>query len=195
MIKNATSCFKVSDIGICPNCQSKAIIKNGFTKNRKQQYYCTCCYKRFIDFYSYNSYKIEDKIIIQLTKEGLGIRSTARVLNISPTTLLKRIIAIARSIPNQPIYKGKIYEVDEMRSFIKNKEIQIWIVYALERITKRVVSFAIGKRTKQTLKSVITTVLLSNPKTIYTDGLRQYKSLIDPKIHKVKRFCTNHIER
>lgn len=82
-----------------------------------------------------------------------------------------------------------------MRSFIRNKENQIWIVYALERITKRVVSFAIGKRTKQTLQNVITTVLLSDPKIIYTDGLRQYKSLIDPKIHKVKRFCTNHIER
>lgn len=30
--------------------------------------------------------------IIQLTKEGLGIRSTARVLKISASTLLKRII-------------------------------------------------------------------------------------------------------
>lgn len=195
MLKNSTSCSKVSDTGVCPNCQSKSIIKNGFTKNRKQQYYCNSCCKRCIDFYSYNSYKVEDKIIIQLTKEGLGIRSTARVLQISTTTLLKRIITIARGIPNQPIYKGKIYEVDEMRSFIRNKENQIWIVYALERITNRIVSFAIGKRTKQTLQNVINTVLLSEPKTIYTDGLRQYKSIIPTNIHKVKRFSTNHIER
>jgi len=59
---------------------------------------------------------------VQLTKEGLGIRSTARVLQISITTLLKRIISIAKSIPNKPIYKGKIYEVDEMRTFIKKKK-------------------------------------------------------------------------
>ncbi|PWJ89271.1 hypothetical protein BC749_12418 [Flavobacterium araucananum] len=30
---------------------------------------------------------------MQLTKEGLGIRSTARILKISTTTLLKRIVS------------------------------------------------------------------------------------------------------
>lgn len=195
MIKNETSCIKVSDVGICPHCKSRSIIKNGFTKNRKQQYYCKDCFKRSIDFYTYNSYQVKDTTIIQLTKEGLGIRSTARVLKIANTTLLKRIIAIAKGIPNQPIARGKTFEVDEMRSFIKNKENQIWIVYALERKTKKVVSFAIGKRTKRTLQNVVNSLLLSEPKTIYTDGLRQYKSLITDKIHKVKRFCTNHIER
>ena len=59
---------------------------------------------------------------LQFTKEGLGIRSTARILKISTTTLLKRIIAIAKKIPNQPIFKHKTYEVDEIRTFVKNKE-------------------------------------------------------------------------
>jgi len=40
MIKNDILCFKVSDTGICPNCKSRNIVKNGFTKYRKQQYYC-----------------------------------------------------------------------------------------------------------------------------------------------------------
>ncbi|WP_367997508.1 helix-turn-helix domain-containing protein [Alistipes indistinctus] len=34
---------------------------------------------------------MNDKIVT-LTKEGVGIRNTARILNISPTTLLCRII-------------------------------------------------------------------------------------------------------
>ena len=82
-----------------------------------------------------------------------------------------------------------------MRSFITRKDNLVWIVYALERKTKRVVSFSIGKRTKRTLQNVIDLLLLSRPKAIYTDGLRQYKSIIDSKIHKVKRFGTNRIER
>jgi IS1 family transposase len=131
----------------------------------------------------------------QLEKEGLGIRSTARVLQISTTTLLKRIITIAKNIPNQSLRRGQIYEVDEMRTFIRNKETLLWIVYALERKTKRVVSFAIGRRTKSTLQNVTDTLLLSKPKRIYTDGLKLYKFLIDENIHKVKRFATNHIER
>ncbi|GGF10474.1 hypothetical protein GCM10011518_19580 [Flavobacterium limi] len=47
------------------------------------------------------------------TKEGLGIRSTARILKISATTLLKRIVSIARSISKPIISRGKIYEVDD----------------------------------------------------------------------------------
>ena len=57
MEKNKSSCFKVSDTGICPHCKGKELVKNGFTKNKKQQYYCKSCMKRFIDYYSYNAYQ------------------------------------------------------------------------------------------------------------------------------------------
>ncbi|HRE77741.1 MAG TPA: IS1 family transposase [Flavobacterium sp.] len=196
MKKSDTTCFKISDIGICPHCKSNQIIKNGFTKNRKQQFYCKSCKTRSIDFYSNNAYcKYINSSIIRLTKEGVGIRSTARILNISPTTVLRRIILIAKAIKSPSISMGKIYEVDEMRSFISNKSRPIWIVYALQRKTKKVVSFAIGKRTLRTLGTVINTLQLSKPKRIYTDGLRHYKSLTEKTIHCVKRYGTNQIER
>ena len=161
MIKNDTTCFKVSDTQICPNCNSKNLIKNGYTKNKKQQFYCKNCQKRCIDFYSNHACKtnINEKIII-LTKEGLGIRSTARVLKISATTLLKRIISIAKSISLPTISKGKTYEVDEMRTYIRNKQKLIWIVYALERETKKVVSVHVGSRTNATLNVVLKTLKL-----------------------------------
>lgn len=82
-----------------------------------------------------------------------------------------------------------------MRTFIKNKEKPIWIVYALDRKTKQVVSFSIGRRTKRTLQYVTNTLLLSNPKTIYTDKLAHYKSLLKDAVHSTRPFGTNHIER
>ena len=83
----------------CPKCKEKKVIKNGRTKNNKQQYYCKMCSHRFIEYYTNQAYKLDiNENIIQLTKEGLGIRSTARILKISTTTLLKRIILIARNI-------------------------------------------------------------------------------------------------
>ena len=110
-------CCIFSDGKICPNCKSKNSIKNGFTANKKQQYVCKSCKNRFIDFYTYKAYNSWiNKRIIKFTKEGLGIRSTARILKISTTTLLKRIITIAKKIPNQPIFKNKTYEVDEIRT-------------------------------------------------------------------------------
>ena len=134
MSKNATSCFRVSDGTNCPRCREKKVSKNGTTKNKKQQYYCKSCGKRFIENYTYMAYKSDvDKNIIQFTKEGLGIRSTSRILKISTTTLLKRIVSIAKTI-NQPIIsKGKIYEVDEMFTYIRHKRNFIWLVYALEK--------------------------------------------------------------
>jgi IS1 family transposase/transposase-like protein len=196
MINYSTSCIKVSDTQIWPKCKSKKIIKNGVTKNNKQQYYCKTCVTRFIDYYTNRAcLPTINQSIILLTKEGLGIRSTARVLQISTTTLLKRIIAISKNIPQPIISKNKTYEVDEMRSFIKRKDKLIWIVYALERETKKVVSFAIGARTNKTLNVVLTTLRLAKAKTIYTDGLKHYHYLIEKTVHKVIRFATNHIER
>ncbi|SMC70190.1 IS1 family transposase [Moheibacter sediminis] len=195
-MKTETKCFKVSDTVICPNCKANQIIKNGKTKTGKQQFLCKSCKKRFIDFYTYNAYQTDlNQQIIILTKEGLGIRSTARVLNISTTTLLKRILSISRNIKPPIISMRKEYEVDELCTYIGSKQRRIWIVCALERISKGIVSFNIGRRTNQTLKSVISTLNLSKAKFIYTDELKNYKFLIEKNIHKVKRFGTNSIER
>ncbi|WP_324292111.1 IS1-like element transposase [Chryseobacterium sp. C-71] len=112
MIEDHSSCIRVSDTRICENCNSKNIIKNGTTKTKKQQYICKNCNKRFIEFYNYKAYhKNINSKIIQLTKEGLGIRSTARVLKISATTLLRRIIKIADNISQPKISFYQSYEL------------------------------------------------------------------------------------
>lgn len=196
MIEDHSSCIRVSDTGICENCYSKNIIKNGTTKTKKQQYICKSCNKRFIEFYSYKAYHKNINLkIIQLTKEGLGIRSTARVLNISTTTLLRRIIKIADDINQPKISFYQSYELDEMRFFIRKKSNPQWLVYAIHKKSKMVAGFYIGKRTNKTLKAVITTLLNSNPEKIYTDKLKNYQYLIPKEIHQTKRFETNSIER
>lgn len=192
MSKNATSCSRVSDGINCPRCGEKKVYKNGTTKNKKQQY---CC-KRFIENYTYMAYKSDvNKNIVQFTKEGLGIRSIARILKISTTTLLKRILSIARTIQQPIISKGKTYEVDELCTYIRQKRNYIWLVYALEKESKTVVSFNVGKRTNKTLSRVLDTLKLSEARKIFTDRLKNYWYLIDEKLHSVKRFSTNHIER
>ena len=168
----------------------------GKTKTKKQQYFCKNCNKRFLDFYTYQAYRFGiDNDIIALTKEGTGIRSTARLLKISPTTLLTRIITIAKKVVQPSIPKGKIYQVDEIRTYVIRKDKLIWIVYALEKQTKNVVSFNIGRRTNQTLKKVITSLELSEAEKIITDKLKNYKFLIRPEIHSTKFRGINHIER
>jgi insertion element IS1 protein InsB len=183
---------------LCSRCVGDCakMIKYGKTKSGNQRYICKTCNKSRVKNYIYKAYGATiNTDIVLLTKEGLGIRSTARVLKISANTLLRRIVNIAQSIKQPIIPMGKTFEVDEMRSFVKRKDKWIWIVYALERETKKVVSLHVGRRTNQTLNVVLTTVKKSRPLAIYTDKLKQYRYLIDPDIHKTRRFGTNHIER
>ncbi|OHT43949.1 IS1 family transposase [Flavobacterium tructae] len=179
----------------CSFCNGKCI-KNGFQSNGNQRYKCCVCQKRQQSEYGYNAYKSNiNQNIILFTKEGLGIRSIARILKISTTTLLKRIVSIARSISKPIISKGKTYEVDELCTYIRHKKNYIWLVYALEKNSRTVVSFNLGKRTNKTLNRVLDTLKLSEAKKIFTDRLKNYRYLIDEKLHSVKRFGTNHIER
>lgn len=196
MIQGYNRCIKVSDTGICPFCYSGKIIKNGHTKTGKQQYFCTSCDQRFLDYYSYSAYRKETNFqIVQLIKEGLGIRSVARVLNISATTLLKRIQNIAENICPPILPFGKTYEMDEMRFFIKKKSNPMWLAYAIDKTTKKVVAFYIGRRNNRTLNAVIKTLLNAKTENIYTDKLRNYQYLIPEDIHITKRYGTNGIER
>lgn len=189
MVNNTTSCIKCVD-------GENSMVKNGKSKTGKQRYICKTCGKTQVENYTYNAYTPNlNKQIIILTKEGLGIRSTARVLQISTTTLLSRIITIAQGIKQPPVSINKVYEVDEICTFIKSKSKQIWIVYALERKSSNVVSFSVGSRSNKTLSIVLKSLHYSTPKAIYTDGLKNYRYLVSEQIHRVKLYGTNHIER
>ena len=82
-----------------------------------------------------------------------------------------------------------------MRTFIGKKSLLRWIVYALDRETKEVVSFNVGRRTNKTLKRVIRSLELAHARIIYTDKLKNYRYIINRKIHRTTTKCTNHIER
>lgn len=160
--------FKCSLLFIysCSKCvgENSKLIKFGKTKEGKQRFQCTSCKKTSVLNYSYQAYRknINRKIIL-LTKEGLGIRSIARFLKISSTTLLKRIVKISNDIQPPLFDHNKAYEVDELRTYIKNKKKVIWLVYALEKESKKVICFNLGKRTNETLNTVIKTLIYSNP--------------------------------
>jgi insertion element IS1 protein InsB len=91
------------------------MVKNRKTRSGKQRYLCKICKATRVENYTYFAYQSNiDQQIIILTQEGLGLRSTARVLQISTTTLLKRILLIAKSIKQPMIPMSKEYKVDEL---------------------------------------------------------------------------------
>ncbi len=179
----------------CSICDAQ-LIKYGFTKGSRQRYRCKECKTTSVNNYKYNAYnKHINERIVAFTREGVGIRSTARLLKIAINTVLARIKKIANSIKPPPIPLGKTYEVDELCTFVKHKENRIWVVYALCRETCKIVSFNVGKRTNKTLNRVIQTVKNASPKQIITDKLKNYRYLIDRNLHSTKHRGINRIER
>lgn len=178
----------------CRYCNELCIRKG--TQNQIQIYQCKTCLKYQRMSYKYQSKLIEDHQIAQLIKEGCGIRSIARILTISPSTVIRRILKIGRSIKRSiPIPFGQTYQVDELFTYVGNKNNRVCIAYSLNPAIGEVIDLVVGKRNKTNLNSIISTLLLADAKQILTDKLNIYKKLIPKEIHSTKNRGINHIER
>src|SRR5690606_34488681 len=170
-------------------------IKKGKLKET-QRYQCTVCKKYQQDQYRYTSYKVSDAELVDLLKEGVGIRSIARILKISPTTVISRILKISADLKRPyPIVKGNCYEVDELFTYVGHKKNRICVCYSLEPKSGAIIDVVVGRRNKTTLRKVTETLVLSDAQRITTDKLNSYKDLIPTEIHSTKLRGINHIER
>jgi transposase-like protein len=80
----------------CPHCQSTDMVRYGNTRQGKQRYRCRECRegrgRTFLLDYSDagQSPQVKEKIV-EMAMNASGIRNTARVLKISPNTVMKEL--------------------------------------------------------------------------------------------------------
>jgi insertion element IS1 protein InsB len=179
----------------CFYCNGSTVI-HGYSNAGKIRFRCKECSKTFQAELINQAYHVHtDTKITQFLKEGVGIRSTSRILKISTNTVTRRILKIAGSLKKPATEPGQIYELDELRTYVGNKTNLKWIAYAIRKDTKEVIDFNIGYRTNEMLRKVIHTLLNSDAKKIYTDRLVNYKYLLPQELHSTKLYGINHIER
>ncbi len=130
-----------------------------------------------------------------MTKEGVGISSISRLLKLSKSMVQREIYEAGNAI-KRPVYNEyqQEYELDEMTLTIAGKQ-DVFLIYAINRKTRRIVDFFVGNRTKINIKKVVDSVMIYTPKRIFTDRLNSYPALIPRLIHKPGRRLTNRIER
>jgi len=178
----------------CKHCQGSCIRKG--KSNGIQKYQCTGCRKYQRKTYLKAAYLIHDRELVVLVKEGCGIRSIARILSISCGTVLRRSLKIARSLGRPELIRfGCAYQLDELFSYVGNKDNRICIAYSLEVETGNVIDIVVGRRNKTNLNKLISTLVLSGASKITTDKLNIYKDLIPKEIHSTKFRGINKIER
>ena len=80
----------------CPYCQGIDIVKHGMSPEGKQRYRCRACLagcgRTFLLEYTYAGQSPEVKQqIVEMAMNASGIRDTARVLHVSPTTVINAL--------------------------------------------------------------------------------------------------------
>ncbi len=146
------------------------------------------------------SYISQDRIVLalRLLLEGNSIRSTERITELDRNTIMKLLVLagekcerlLGREIRNVP---ARDVQADEIWSFIGKKEKMrtaeddpnlgdAYTFVAIERDTKLVLNFAVGKRDQATTNAFIEGLRLATSDQnfqITTDGFMPYRSAID----------------
>jgi len=179
----------------CKNCKGLCIKKG--CQNRRQRYYCEICKLYQLKTYVYPRCNTQvEELIVKLNNEGVAISGIARITGFSKSHIVNKIRQIAERI-TAPVLQEcqQTYEVDEMHAVVKGKGRQCYITYALNKVTKQVIDFVVGGRTRENIGKVIDSLMPFNPKKICTDHLRVYNGLVEKDIHVSNRYQINHIER
>jgi insertion element IS1 protein InsB len=161
----------------CPRCSARNIKKNGTTANAKQRFRCRRCGRQFVARYSYRGRDPEvRRMVVPLALNGCGVRDTARVLQISPTTVLKLLKAQAGRVRRRPLPARLIeLEVDELWSFVGDKSRQAWLWYAFEPRSRQVVAWVVGRRTDQTCRRLLRQLRRCQVLRFRTDDWESYE--------------------
>ena len=148
----------------CHNCRTEMVKAGTYGKKRVQRYKCQQCGKRFAEPQTRlfdDSRLPEEKalMILACLLEGNSVRSTARLCNVEPKTVLHILVLasercerlLGKKIVNVPV---EDVQGDEIWSFIGKKEKQVqpdddpnlgdaYTFVAIERHSKLVLNFAL----------------------------------------------------
>jgi insertion element IS1 protein InsB len=181
----------------CKYCKGNCIKKR--CPNDKQNYQCKVCKKYQRKEYIYRMCTLEDEqMLIEYNNEGVSISSMARLTGISKANVVNKIPELGKQVNGiVPKEEQQKYEIDEMSVLIGKKDnaFPLYLIYALNKTSKQVVDWTVGRRTKECIGRVVETIKSLNPKKIYTDKLNIYAALLENKVHVATSYMINHIER
>jgi transposase-like protein/IS1 family transposase len=197
------SAAKTNEAMTCGACD---VVCQRFGKHRNglRRFRCPVCRKTYTEAHKpalEGSYIPQDRIVLalRLLIEGNSLRSTQRITNLDINTLMKILVAagekceklMGRVIVNVPV---KDVECDEIWAFVSKKEGHktpkeandesigdAYCFVAIERNTKLVLNFALGRRNQATTDIFIEGLRHatgSHPYQITTDGFAAYRSAI-----------------
>jgi insertion element IS1 protein InsB len=205
----------------CPHCHGTDIVRHGTTRQGKQRYRCRTCPDRgrtFLLAYAYAGQSPAIKRqIVDRAMNASGIRDTARVLHVSPTTVMKELKkkephlqqvhqAVLQHLHPEHVEveicradelaqrRGLTSELDEMWSDVGKKAEPRWLWHAIDHHRGTVLAYVFGRRKDAVFLQLKGLLEPFGIHRFYTDGWGAYERHIDPAQHEVGKEQTQKIE-
>ncbi len=205
----------------CPNCHSTDIVKFGKTRQGKQRFLCRgniCDGRTFILEHSYPGRCRQVKQqIVDMALNGSGIRDTARVLHVSPSTVINEFkkkenqlqqvnlsvleqltpellnVEIRLAEPPEMLADAKS-ELDEMWSYVGKKERPRWLWHGIDHESGKVLAYVFGGRKDEVFLQLKALLEPFGINRFYTDGWGAHERHLEPEQHEVGKQNTQKIE-
>ncbi len=147
--------------------------------------------------------------MVELAVNGSGIRDTARVLRISPTTVstvLKKVpvlqlvnTALLQALGprggDASVQPGREAEGDEMWSFVGDKDPVRWLWHAIDHRTGMVLAYVVGTRTAAVFLKLQALLAPFGIRRYDTDQGGAYQRHLPPEQHTVGKLPRQELER
>ena len=93
------------------------------------------------------------------------------------------------------LYEVEEAEMDEMWSFVGNKQQQRWLWHAIDHATGKVLAYVLAHHKDQALVKLVNLLKPFGIKRFFTDAWGAYERILDPDTHMIGKQNTQKIER
>lgn len=211
----------------CPDCHSTDVSKHGISAEGKKRYRCNnseCLRRTFIQDNSHPGRTTRVKHqIVEMSLNGSGVRDIARVLHVSPSTVIRELKKkkpylqavnqkLLETLPAEhievEIHKAEdgegekkseggieASELDEMWSFVSSKKNPRWLWHGIDRNTGQVLAYVFGRRKDEVFLKLKELLEPFGIQKYCTDGWGAYERNLPTANHEVSKRKTQRIER
>ena len=212
----------------CPDCHSTDVSKHGKSAEGKKRYSCNnseCLRRTFILDNTHPGRKRSVKHqIVEMSLNGSGVRDIARVLHVSPSTVIRELkkkkpylqvvnqkllatlpaeqveveihkVEEEEEAEEEPDLGIESSELDEMWSFVANKKNPRWLWHGVDRSTGLVLAYVFGRRKDEVFLKLKELLEPFGVKKYCTDGWGAYERNLPDSQHEVSKRKTQRIER
>ena len=190
----------------CPKCESEEIIKYGKTHYGKPRFRCQDCGRQFVENPTRRPIDAATRDLIdKLLLERLSLAAIVRITGVSARWVQSYVNQKYEEVPQEVEVTqkklGKLtVQLDEMWSFVGNKQHKKWIWLAIDADTREIVGAYIGDRSRRSAKKLWMSIpaVYRQCAICYTDFWEAYSEVLPSKRHKAvgkETGKTSYIER